>query len=111
MTNTDANPIMEWESEDSWREGLVWWSRLDKRWQIEVQRIGPEPRMGPDGPMIADSSYQATMCIFDHDHDNELVYSEPVGVNYGAPFGADIGDVAMWQEMALAYVDGRTNGG
>ena len=31
-------PLAVWSDDQSSSEALVWWTRLDSRWQVEVQR-------------------------------------------------------------------------
>lgn len=83
-------PLAVWDNNDSSHPQLVWWTRLDQRWQVEVQRV---------------NDYNATLCVFDHTHDNTLRHSEPVGLAYGAIMGPDVDDVRTWQESAIAFVD------
>ena len=85
-----TTPLATWDDNDSKHPLLVWWTRLDKRWQIEVQRI---------------DDYNATLCIFDHTNQDALIHSEPEGLSYGALFGPDVGDVAFWQDKAIKIVD------
>lgn len=99
-------PIMDWDSQEPWQAGIVWWSRLDGRYQIEVQRLS-EPQLTPDGVEVPDDAYRGTLCIFDRQQDDQLIHEEPVPIAYGAPFGADISDVAVWQQKALEVIDGE----
>ena len=85
-----TTPLATWSNDASAHPNLVWWARLDDRWQIEVQRT---------------ADYLATLCVFDHADNDVLVHSESVGLSYGAIFGPDVADVALWQDKALAYVD------
>lgn len=87
---TTPTPLASWSHDDSAHPELVWWAKLDDRWQIEVQRT---------------DAYHATLCVFDHDNSDVLAHSEPVGLSYGALFGPDMGDVAHWQDKVMAYVD------
>ena len=84
------NPLATWEDDESTHEKLVWWSRLDKRWQVEVQRI---------------DAYTANLVIFDHDNENRLLHQEIVGLQYGATFGPDIEDIEFWAQRVMSIVD------
>lgn len=89
-------PIMPWDSDEPLDPAgiVVWWSRLDQRWQVEVRRA--------DGDA---GTYHGILCIFDHTYDDRLVHQQPVGLSYGATFGADMQDVADWQAIACDVVD------
>ena len=88
-----ARPISPWDPPpDFFHNDLVWMTRLDGRYQIEVQRTGA--RTG-------------NLLIFDHgDGDKELACF-PVGLSYGAIFGPDVADVAEWQEKVIDFIDNR----
>lgn len=68
---------------------VVWKTKLDKKYQCEVVRI--------DG-------YKGLLTVVDEETD-ELVLKEEVGLSYGAQFGPDMGDVALWQEKIINAVD------
>jgi hypothetical protein len=93
--NTDTKPIMPWESQEpADSEGrVVWWSRLDGRYQIEVQRLDER---------------QGVLRIFDHANGNTQIHDEPVGLSYGAVFGPDVADVDDWRERAVRVVDAHS---
>ena len=83
-------PLAKWGDDDSEHENLVWWSRLDGKYQIEVQRTG---------------EYSAELVIYDHlDKDKELM-REKVSLSYGAKFGPDTADVEDWQKKGVEFVD------
>ncbi|UDL15962.1 hypothetical protein QEH42_gp256 [Microbacterium phage Pumpernickel] len=67
----------------------IWSATLDKKWLVEV--TGHE-----------DSQYRGTLTIKDGD---EVVFTQEVGVSYGAMFGPDVDDVATWQTIAINYID------
>ena len=90
-------PIAEWDSDTPIYDGLIWWSRMDKRYQVEVQAD-------------ATNKYAGIFCIFDHKNDDKLIYSQPVSVSYGAPFGADMADVSAWCETACQIIDSLDDG-
>lgn len=88
-------PIMPWDSQDAFDpEGkVVWWTRLDKRYQVEVQRKG---------------DYEGTLFIWDHeDEDGGWIMGRAVTLSYAARFGPDVADVAEWQNIAIELVDSR----
>lgn len=89
-------PVMSWSSKDPFdAEGLiVWWSRLDDRYQVEVQRAGERAGI---------------LRIFDHSHSDSLIHEQPVGLSYGATFGPDVADVAERQELAIRVVDSKSS--
>lgn len=85
--------LADWDDDHFRHPELVWWSRLDGRWQVEVQRRPEE--------------YTATLAIFDHNDGNKLVHEEQVGLAYNAQFGPDVADVADWQVKAIEFADSR----
>ena len=93
-----SKPLANWDDKNSTHELLVWWSRLDERFQIEVQRTGSD-------------MYQGMLYIFDHFFANKIVYSQSVSLMYGAVFGADVDDVQYWMDLSCRVVDeiGKTN--
>lgn len=91
----DLRPLAKWDDDQSLYEAggkLIWWSRLDDRFQVEVQG---DPQ----------DDYRGTLVIFDKNDEMKLLLKEPVSVAYGAPFGADVADVHEWQERALKFID------
>lgn len=93
-------PIMAWTSEEPWDdEGqVVWWTRLDGRYQVEVQRKG---------------EYDATLFIWDHEAGEEAppAYGKAVTLAFAARFGPDVDDVSYWQQLALEFADGKPDMG
>ncbi|MEJ9076833.1 hypothetical protein WKY82_00275 [Gordonia malaquae] len=86
-------PIMSWDSEaDTDGDWVIWWSRLDGRYQVEVVRS-------------ADSRDVAELRIYDHTSDDALVSAETVAVTAGAVFGPDTGDISNWRAAAASVVD------
>lgn len=87
----DPVPVQGWNNPEQLpEEPVVWRSRLDKRYLIEVVRTDDNV---------------AQFRMFDHDHDDRLVMDEPVGLAYGAMFGPDVDDVSVWQERAMYVAD------
>lgn len=85
-----TKPLASWDDEQSSHPELVWWSRLDNKYQIEVHRKGER---------------KARLFIFDHTDGDKVLKSFDVGLSYGAIFGPDIADVSVWQGMAANFVD------
>ena len=90
----NVKPLADWDNEQSSNPNLVWWSRLDNRYQIEVYRKG---------------EHEAKLVIFDHTDNDKVLMSLDVGLSYGAIFGPDVDDVMYWQEMACNFVDSLNN--
>lgn len=86
----EIQPLADWDNDQSSHPELVWWSRLDNRYQIEVHRKGERT---------------AKLIIFDHNQNDEVLKTFDVGLSYGAIFGPDIDDVSTWQDMAVEFVD------
>ncbi len=98
---------MEWFSDEPFGDRVVWWTRVDRRYQVEVHRIGDEPESAMQVYIEGDGLvFQGMLNVFDHHDSDALVHSEPVGVSFGAPMGADVADVQRWEQIALAVVDG-----
>jgi len=92
LPNEKRTPMVSWESMDpSSVPGLVWVTKLDGRFQIEVQRMKDE--------------YKGVLCIFDHHESDRLLHSENVGLSYGARFGPDADDVLHWESLVTQFVD------
>jgi len=70
----------------------IWAAVLDKRQIVEVQRI----------------HHRNYLCLFDLD--GAFRHAEETNVAFGAMFGPDAGDVAMWQVRAMEIVDGWRGG-
>ena len=87
-------PLASWDDATSSHADLVWWSRLDTRYQVEVQRR---------------TRLSGTLCVFERS--GVLVHSRPVSLTFGAQFGPDIDDVWRWQRMAEAIADGHSKPG
>lgn len=89
-------PIMPWDSDASTDgDWVIWWSRLDGRYQVEVVRS-------------ADSADLAELRVYDHHSDDALLSAETVPVTAGAAFGPDHGDLVEWRTTAIAVVDARS---
>ena len=84
-----THPLIAWDS-DIDDPDVVWHSRLDGRYHIEVVRV---------------NSHAGELRIFDHDAGDEMVHSVSVGLMYGAQFGPDMDDVAEWRLISTSFVD------
>lgn len=87
-------PLMEWESAECTDPGgwVVWWSRLDRKFQVEVVHTTTE------------DSRAGRLTIYDRTT-REIIHTSEVEITAGAPFGADAADIAAWQQRAIAAVD------
>jgi hypothetical protein len=82
----------------------LWWQHLDDRYQLEVHQQAPGfIRAGQ--LIVADECYSGLFAMFDHAEDDRLVYSKPVALWYGAPFGPDIENVSEWEQLGIEVVD------
>lgn len=70
--------------------GVVYHSKLDDRYMIEVQRTGER---------------SANLVIYDHERDDAEIACWEVGLSYGALFGPDVADVGEWQGRVVDFVD------
>lgn len=69
----------------------VWQGLLDNRYLIRVTRIDPA---------------RGLLTITDRGGEKEVeIYRQEVGLAYGAQFGPDVEDVALWQDIAVKVVD------
>ena len=93
-------PLANWDDDKSSHPKLVWWSKLDKRYQVEVQRVGSG----------SESGYRGTLFVFDHQEDNKRLLSKEVGLSYQAIFGPDFQDVSDWQDKAAKFIDEELSG-
>lgn len=99
-------PKAHWETEQVTEPGsLIWWSRLDGRYQIEVHQAREETLKALELDEGGDIGYIGILCIFDHGNENTLLMAEMVGLSYGAIFGPDVADVLAWQDRSIAFVD------
>ncbi len=92
----EQKPIMEWASQEPFDKEckVVWWSRVDKRYQVEVHR---------------NSERSGTLFIFDHENNNKIIASKDVNLSYGAAFGPDVMDVELWQGLSIDAIDGKSS--
>ena len=71
---------------------VIWTAILDNRYKCEVQRT---------------ESYKGGLLIFDHQSNDEMIYEVSVPISYNAQFGADIIDVAQWQDIVIRVIDNQ----
>lgn len=90
--NDQIQPVMRWNDDREFTDTVVWWSRLDSRYLVEVRRLEP---------------YKGKLYIFDRKSDYRLVHSQEVSFMFDAIFGPDVDDVNTWQVIALDYADGK----
>ncbi|MDP3988319.1 MAG: hypothetical protein Q8P80_04210 [Candidatus Levybacteria bacterium] len=89
-------PLADWNKKDGSKHPLlVFWEKVDDRYQVEVQRVGEGSETGCSGMLV----------VFDHEQDNWLLLQEKVGLAYGAPFGPDVADVDGWETRVLKFID------
>lgn len=71
-------------------KGVAWYNTLDGRYRIEVWRTIP---------------YEGILKIFDHEKNDEEIFSKEVGIAFDARFGPDVADVDDWGNWAIEFVD------
>ena len=69
----------------------IWEAKLDERYDCFVERV--DERNG-------------TLHVVDLE-ENKSLLDVSVGLSYGAMFGPDMGDVALWQDLCVNAVDGK----
>lgn len=90
-----SQALLPWDSPgNADHPQLVWRSKLDNRYLIEVHRT--------------DDSH-GKLYVFDHNKGDQEIFSQEVGLSYGAMFGPDVADVNEWQEKVLDFVDNAYN--
>lgn len=88
-----VGPIMPWESQEAGDgDWIVWWTRLNGLYQVEVVRD-------------SDSRDRGTLAVYDHSDGYAVIHTQSVDLMYGAVFGPDIEDIQTWQQTATAAVD------
>lgn len=86
-------PVMDWDSTaSSDGDWIVWWARLDSRYQVEVARDPARTSL-------------ATLTIYDHANFDAVIHTEAVVLGYGAIFGPDTDDVSKWKALATRIAD------
>lgn len=81
---------VDWDKNEVLDDDIIWWSKLDDHYLIQVRRLRKN---------------EATMCLFNHDNDDEMVSCETVSLAYDAIYGPDVADVEAWQQRASEIVD------
>lgn len=71
---------------------VVWWSRLDDRYHVEVVRA-------------SGSAFDAELRVFDTAVGNRVLLREHAILDFGARFGPDVANVAAWQRRVVRLVD------
>lgn len=71
---------------------ILWSGTLDNRYECTVEHK---------------EQYKGQLRIFDIET-NSILLMEEVGISYGATFGADMGDVADWQNRCSEFIDSVT---
>lgn len=92
----EQKPIMAWGSQEPFDQEckVVWWSRVDNRYQVEVHRT---------------SDRSGTLLIFDHENNDKVILTKSVNLSYGAKFGPDVMDVELWKGISIDAIDGKSN--
>ncbi len=85
-----GKPLANWDQANQTPAGVVWWSKLDNRYQIEVQRT---------------DDATGTFFVFDHEDSDKELLSETVVMQFNAIFGPDAEDVGRWMDMGAEFVD------
>jgi hypothetical protein len=70
----------------------IWEAKLDDIYNCQV---------------IRENESQGTLTI---ERDGNILFTETVGLAYGAIFGPDVSDVAYWEDQCVAFVDGIADG-
>ena len=90
-----SQPLLPWDSpEDSDHPQLVWRSKLDRRFLIEVHRT---------------NSRSGKLFVFDHNKNDQEIFSTDIGFSYGATFGPDVIDIQEWENKVLDFIDNTYN--
>jgi hypothetical protein len=66
---------------------IIWHTRVDKRYQVEVVRTGDQT---------------ADLVISEGD---KKLLTEQVGLSYDAIFGPDMADVETWRQRVITFID------
>lgn len=70
---------------------LIWEATLDGQYFCEVKRV---------------DDTNGVLTITDT-QSNNIIFTESVGLSYGAQFGPDVYDVAEWETKILEFIDGE----
>lgn len=69
---------------------IIWQAKLDNRYQCQVERI---------------NEVHGRLTMVDSEN-SETVLDQQVTLAWGAKFGADIDDIADWEERCVSIADG-----
>lgn len=72
---------------------IAWKTELDHTWDIKVYRTE-----GTD--------YKGTL-VMKHKENETIVLEKEVDLSFGARWGADVSDVAMWQKWCIDVADAQ----
>lgn len=70
---------------------VIWEDMVDKKYPVRV--------------FSTTDRYAGTFEVLDPADHSKVLFTKPVGVSYGAPFGPDAADVSDWQNAACEFVD------
>jgi hypothetical protein len=91
MGKNMTEPVSKWnDTTPNYEAGVVWLATLDGRYLCEVVRI---------------SQREGHLAVFDREKGMECVLEETVGLAYGAQWGPDVDDVALWEDKIMEFVD------
>lgn len=94
MANRHAprlRPLCDWDDDHSAPAEVLWWSRLDERYQVEAHGL-PARRV--------------RLVAFDHANDDQIVGCAVVRMIGEPRYGPDPDDVYAWQIILESWVDG-----
>lgn len=74
--------------------GVVWLSRLDGLYQVEVWR----------DPL---NTHKGKLLVWDKQGEGDLLLEQEVTLSYGAMYGPDVDDVASWQNQVMELIDNQ----
>ncbi len=84
----DRAPLAAWNDAEASHPDLIWWSRLDKRYQVECHRTGRRTGI---------------LCIFARE--GKLLKTFAVQLRLGPHHGVPIEDLWAWQKRAEEFAD------
>lgn len=70
---------------------VVWESTLDGKYMAWVERT---------------DAYHGVLKVALVSEPHKILQEWPVGLSYGAAFGPDVGDVAVWQDIIVDWIGG-----
>ncbi|OGF25362.1 hypothetical protein A2331_02305 [Candidatus Falkowbacteria bacterium RIFOXYB2_FULL_34_18] len=91
----EEKSIVPWNADqDFFHNDVVWFMRLDNRFMVEVRLLNDQ--------LIPLST---KIYIFDHNNNDELIHSVPVGFMLLSHNKPTIDDIKFWQDQAANYID------